>query len=60
MIFNHNCPVNFNKIPCPTSSFRRARFARNDRAFVVFAVGSGWVGGTAANPAPTNSFSILN
>jgi hypothetical protein len=50
-IFFHYCPVNFNKIP---------RFAQNDKAFVVFAVGRGWVGGNAANPAPTNSFLILN
>jgi len=45
------CPVNFNEIP---------RFAGNDKAFVVFAVGRGWVGGKAANPASTNSFCILN
>ncbi len=44
---NHYCPVNFNEIP---------RFARNDKAFVRFAVGRGWVGGNTANPAPTNSF----
>ena len=54
------CPVTFNEIPCPTSSFRRARFARNDKACVVYAVGRGLVGGNAANPAPTNSFSRPN
>ncbi len=57
---NHYCQVNFNEIPCPTSSFRRARFARNDKAFVVFAVVRGWFGGIAAKPAPNNSFYILN
>jgi len=27
---------------------------RNDKAFVVFAVGRGWFGGFAAKPAPSN------
>ena len=47
----HYCPVNFNEIP---------RFARNDKAFVVFAVDRGLVGGVAANQAPINSFCTLN
>jgi hypothetical protein len=51
LIKNHYCPVNFKEIP---------RFALNDKAFEVFAVGRGWFGGIAAKPAPTNSFSILN
>ena len=45
------CPVTFNEIP---------RFARNDKACVVNAVGRGLVGGNAANQASTNSFSRPN
>jgi len=51
LFLDQYCQVNFKEIP---------RFARNDKAFVVFAVGRGWVGGFAANPAPTNSFFIPN
>jgi hypothetical protein len=32
---------------------------QNDKAFVVFAVGRGWVGGIAANPAPPTDSSYL-
>ena len=45
------CPVTFNEIP---------RFARNDKAFVVFADVSEWVGGIAANPFTNIGFYILN
>ncbi len=50
----HYCPVNFDEIPLPNTR------DRNDKAFVVFAVGRGWVRGRAANPAPANCLSQPN
>ena len=45
------CPVKFDEIPLPNAR------DRNDTAFEVFAVGSGRVRGSAANPATANSLS---
>jgi len=45
------CLVTLDEIP---------RFARNDKAFVVYTVDGGWFGGVAAKPAPINCRSTPN